>query len=223
MNMKDVFEPLDRSSLYESVYSKISLALIDGVLKPDEKLRIRALAEQLGTSVTPVRDAILKLVQEGALEWRGPKDIRVPRMRASQFEEIRTIRLRIEGLAASLAAGKASAAQVEELRSILVEIESARNMDDHIAAIHLNRMFHGKIASIAGLPILEDMIQRMWLRMGPVIASIYASGGRAMIVHFYELLDAIAKRNAIDAETAMHNDINSAARVIRDSGLLAPD
>lgn len=54
------FQPMDRSSLYEGVYAQIARALSEGTLKPDDKLRIRTLSDQLGVSVTPVRDAILR-------------------------------------------------------------------------------------------------------------------------------------------------------------------
>lgn len=221
--MKDVFEKLDKSNLYQTVYTQISTALVDGALKPDEKLRIRALAEQLGTSVTPVRDALLKLVQDGALEWRGPKDIRVPRMRVSQFEEIRVIRIKIEGLAASLAAEKSTPGDIQELRSILSKIEVARDADDNTLAIRFNHQFHAKIAKVAGLPLLVDMIERMWLRMGPVISSIYEVGGQAMIVHYYDLMKALEQRNGPGAAAAIAEDINAAAKVIHSSGVLLPD
>lgn len=59
--------------LGSSVYSTLREALISGRLKPNDRLRIRELAEQVGTSVTPVRDAILQLAKEQALEMRTPK------------------------------------------------------------------------------------------------------------------------------------------------------
>jgi len=221
--VKGVFAQLDRSSLYETVYSQIALALIEGQLQPDDKVRIRSLADQLGVSVTPVRDALLRLVQERALEMRGLKDIRVPRMRVDQFQEVRLIRLRLEGLAAQLAAEKIDQASEMLLTRILEDNEEARTKNDLVTAVKLNRLFHSKIAEIAGLPVLCDMIEGMWLRMGPLISAVYLAGGRAMISYHYEILEALRKRDALAAETAIQADINATAEILLNSGLLQPE
>jgi DNA-binding GntR family transcriptional regulator len=218
--LREVFDPVPRESLYQSVYSRIALALIEGELGPDDKLRIRPLAEQLGTSVTPVRDAILRLVQDGALEWRSPKDIRVPRMQVAQFEEIRLIRLQIEGLAANLAAQKATSKDIEILEAIVRDNEVARTASDGREAVRLNRLFHAEISRIAALPLLDEMIQRMWLRMGPIISTAYPGGGRAMIQYHYEILDAVRKGDAQAAEVAIRSDINAAAEIVLTSDIL---
>lgn len=218
--MKDVFSTLDRSSLYETVYSQIALALIEGQLQPDDKVRIRALADQLGVSVTPVRDALLRLVKQGALEMRGVKDIRVPRMRPDQLQEVRLIRLRIEGLAAQRAASRIDRASEILLTRILEENETARTKGDHVAAVKLNRLFHSEIATIAGLPTLHELIENMWLRMGPLIAAVYNAGGRAMISYHYEILEALRQRDPVAAEAAIQADINATAEILLGSGLL---
>jgi DNA-binding transcriptional MocR family regulator len=72
------FKTIDHSKLGEIVYQHIAGALTKGALKPGERLKIRDLAHEMGTSVTPVRDAILRLVHEGALLLKSPRDIRVP-------------------------------------------------------------------------------------------------------------------------------------------------
>lgn len=218
--VKEVFLQVDRSSLYETVYAQISLALIEGQLQPDDKVRIRALADQLGVSVTPVRDALLRLVKERALEMRGLKDIRVPRMHVEQLQEVRLIRLRLEGLAAQLAAARIDRTSEVLLTRILEENEEARAKGDTVTAIKLNRLFHSKIAEIAGLPVLRDMIENMWLRMGPLIAAVYVAGGRAMISYHHDILEALRKRDPVAAEAAIQADINATAEILLTSGLL---
>ncbi|WP_245429634.1 GntR family transcriptional regulator [Mesorhizobium sp. DCY119] len=218
-----MFNQLDTSSLSEAVYSKITLALIEGRLQPDDKVRIRALADQLGVSVTPVRDALLSLVKDGALEMRGPKDIRVPRMSVSQLQEIRLIRLRIEGLAARLAADKVDRTNEILLTRILEDNETARSSNVTSEAIRLNRLFHYKIAEIAGLPILLSMVENMWLRMGPIIAAVYMQGGRGMIQYHHDILDALRRRDGEAAEWAIRQDINTTADILLASNLLTDD
>jgi DNA-binding GntR family transcriptional regulator len=220
LRLKNVFLQIDRSSLYETVYSQIALALTEGHLQPDDKVRIRVIADQLGVSVTPVRDALLRLVRERALEMRGLKDIRVPRMRVDQLHEVRQIRLRLEGLAAQLAASRISLTEEVMLIRILEENEEAREKGDTATAIKLNRLFHFKIAEAAGLPVLRDMIDNLWLRMGPLVAAVYVAGGSTMISHHYDILDALKQRDPVVAEAAIQADINAFADFLLQSGLL---
>ena len=215
------FEPMDRSNLYEGVYATIARALTEGALKPDDKLRIRALSDQLGVSVTPVRDAILRLVEAHALEWRGPKDIRVPRMTARQLDEVRLIRLRLEGLAARLAAENIDRAGLGTLADMVAENELARSSGDVAAAVRLNRQFHFSLCHAAGLPVLRGMVQSLWLRMGPLIASVYEIGGEAMISHHYDILRAIERRDGNAADAAIQADINAAVEFFEKAGILA--
>ncbi|BDA87116.1 GntR family transcriptional regulator [Aureimonas sp. SA4125] len=214
------FQPIDRSSLYEGVYARLALALTEGALKPDDKLRIRTLSDQFGVSVTPVRDAILRLVEAHALEWRGPKDIRVPRMTARQLDEVRLIRLRLEGLAARLAAQNIDRPGLLALAGVVADNERARSAGNIAAAVRLNREFHFSICEAAGLPVLRGMIQSLWLRMGPLIASVYELGGEAMIRHHYDILRAIEEGDGDAADTAIQADINDAVKFFELAGIL---
>jgi len=215
------FAPVRQAHLYDTVYERLAEALADGILRPDERLRIRDLAAQLGTSVTPVRDALLRLVEGGAVEMRGPRDIRVPRMTRAQFEEILEIRLALEGLAAARAGVRAGHDDVAALGALLEAIEDARRLADPLPAIRLNRRFHAEIARASASPVLEEMIARMWLRMGPVIGVIYADGGAAMVAHYHPLIAALAAGDGARAREAICADIDAAAQIIRASGVLA--
>jgi DNA-binding GntR family transcriptional regulator len=129
------FQTIDHSKLGEIVYQHIAGALTKGALKPGERLKIRDLAHEMGTSVTPVRDAILRLVHEGALLLKSPRDIRVPVLHQDRYLEIRTIRLKLEGLAAERAASNASAADIARLERLI---------DDNESVLSRIRAGHGK-------------------------------------------------------------------------------
>ena len=215
-----LFAPVAQANLSKTVHARLAEALADGLLRPDARLRIRDLAAQMGTSVTPIRDAVLRLVEAGALEMRGPRDIRVPRMSLARFEEIREIRLALEGLAAARAAARMGAGDVAGLRALLAEIEAARAGQDPLPAIRLNRLFHAEIARLAGGAVLEEMIARMWLRMGPLIGVIYACGGAAMVAHYHPLIAAFAAGDGAGARVAICADIDAAAQIIRAAGVL---
>ena len=75
--MKPKLKPIESDHLWQRAYLELRTALADGRYHPGERVRLRDLAEELGTSVTPVREAVLQLVNDGALELRSPRDIRV--------------------------------------------------------------------------------------------------------------------------------------------------
>src|SRR5215472_4294926 len=100
------------------------------------------LAERLGTSVTPVREACLRLVSEQGLEIRSGRFIAVPELDLARYLEIRTIRTALEGLAAELATSHARPADIEHLSGVQRRFERARKAGDSRAAIEMNREFH---------------------------------------------------------------------------------
>lgn len=208
------FETVERESLGETVYSRVAEALIKGRFAPDARLTIRDLAQSLGTSVTPVRDAILRLIQDEALVQKSAREVRVPIITLERYREIRQIRLKLEGLAAREAALKAKARDVERLRDLIDRNEQAIADKDWIGGLELNQTFHFALADIASMVVLRGILNRLWLQMGPLIAESYHEGGRAMIDNHYKVLAAIENRDADAAENAIVADITEGGNVI---------
>lgn len=221
--MANDFEAIDHLNLGEVVYQRIAAALVKGALHPGQRLRIRELAEQMGTSSTPVRDALIRLVHEGALKMQSLRDIRVPILDPVRYLEIRDIRLKLEGLAAERAAEAATPEDIARLERYLAENERFIAVGDIASAVETNQIFHFELAEIAAMPVLRAILQNLWLQMGPVIAAAYAGGGRTMIEHHYAVLDAIRRRDGGAAKKAIRDDLLSGGTVIIDSHVLSPD
>ncbi|WP_119255460.1 GntR family transcriptional regulator [Shinella zoogloeoides] len=201
------FETLDHSNLNSTIYGALCDALIQGRFQPGDRLKIRDLAEQFGTSVTPIRDAILKLANDEAITFRSPRDIRIPAMSEARYREIRSIRVRLEGLAAETAAQVATSADIAALEAILRENEAALACGDGLKGAELNQMFHFMLPKIAGLPVLNGILRRLWLQMGPLISDAYLPGGRAMIDHHYPVVEALKRHDPAAASMAIVDDI----------------
>lgn len=208
------FETLERENLGETVYSRVAEALIKGRFAPDARLTIRDLAQSLGTSVTPVRDAILRLIQDEALVQKSTREVRVPVITLRRYREIRQIRLKLEGLAAREAALKADAKDVEHLRGLIALNERAIADKNWTEGLALNQTFHFALADIADMVVLRGILNRLWLQMGPLIAESYQEGGRAMIENHYAVLAAVEKQDADAAERAIVADITEGGKVI---------
>jgi DNA-binding GntR family transcriptional regulator len=215
------FKTIDHNNLGEVVYQNIAEALIKGALRPGARLKIRDLAQEMGTSVTPVRDAILRLVHEGALLLKSPRDIRVPVLHPDRYLEIRTIRLKLEGLAAERAAAMADTNDIKRLEMLISNNERALSARDFALATEINQVFHFELANVAAMPILRGILHNLWLQMGPIISAAYGEGGRTMIEHHYDVLDAIRKHDAQAAKQAIRDDILSGGDIILNSNVLS--
>lgn len=211
----------DKSGLAVEVYDRLAHELMSGALPPGTRLKIRDLADKMGVSVTPVRDAVWRLVNHGGLQFQSPRDIRVPVLERSRYLEIRTIRLDLEGLAAERAAEIATAQDIARLEALVRDNEAALSSGDHLQALRLNQQFHLALPEIARMPILLDLLQKLWLQMGPLISSGYRHGGRVMIEYHYPVLDAIRAGNSAAARKAIQGDILAGGDVLWHRGALA--
>ena len=138
------------TSLRTQVYDSLRQALTTGRFAPGQKLTFRFIAGALGVSLTPVREALGRLVAEGAFEMQPNRSVRVPLMTRARIMELRDIRMALEGLAAAKAALAADRRQVAELRRIALAIVAARRQADSVADRQNIREFHFTLYGMAG-------------------------------------------------------------------------
>ena len=105
-------------NLQEQLYQNIRSGLLSGRFQPGERLKIRDLAAEWGTSPMPVRAALQRLVAEGALEGEPQRSVRVPPMTRERYQNIFQVRLGLEGLAVELAIPRLTPADLAELRDL---------------------------------------------------------------------------------------------------------
>jgi len=208
---------IDRENLSERVHATLCDAIIKGKFQPGDRLKIRDIAVELGTSVTPVRDAILRLTHDDALVFHSPRDIRIPVLGLARYLEIREIRLRLESLAAENAAERATDADIDRLTDLVARNETALAQGDATTGLELNQAFHFELSVIGDLPVLYGILRRVWLQMGPLVADSYVAGGREMIDHHYPVLDAIRRHDREAASAAIMRDILDGGRCILES------
>jgi DNA-binding GntR family transcriptional regulator len=204
----------DGVNLGGAVYAELCDRLVKGRFQPNDRLRIRELAEVLGTSVTPVRDAVLRLVQDRALVMRSQRDIRVPILTEEEYVEIRTIRMSLEGLAVEKAADRADDGLIADLKELAALNASALARGDSAAATELNQRFHFRLADGARMPVLRRILERLWLQMGPLIADMNRDVDQAAAKHHYVLVDALERGDGTAAAEAVRQDITDGGQAI---------
>ncbi|WP_152222233.1 GntR family transcriptional regulator [Pseudomonas sp. SCB32] len=212
--MQYSFAEVGHTSLGSSVYQMLQETLMSGQLKPGDRLRIRELSAQLGTSITPVREALLQLVNEQALVMQSARDMRVPVLSAAQFEETQSIRIGLESIAARAAAKLATEEQIEGLRQNIEANLAAIARDDMIETLRLNRSFHFMLADIAEMPLLRSFLSSLWMRTGPLIAVLYERSKPMTIDHHGGVVEALAARNPVAAMHAVTQDILDGQEIV---------
>lgn len=193
--------------LRDRVYLDLRYAMMAGKFVPGQKITIRQLAASLGTSLTPIREALLRLTAEGALDDRPNRSLRIPIMTKAKILELRDIRMAIEGLAAERAAERIQPAQAARLRSISLEIGAARDRADWATDIAKIGEWQFTIYHAAQMPVLMGMIESIWLRTGPYMNLLFPDfvrqkprEWRARVAQAMERGDGAAAANEIRAD-----------------------
>ena len=148
-------------------------------MEPGQRFTLRGLAAAIGTSAMPVREAVTRLAAEQALEVLPNRAIRVPLMTRERFLELRTIRLQLECLAIESAADKRDEDELAEIQRHEQEFLQARAQPDSRAAVRANKNLHFAIYRSARMPALLQIIESLWLQIGPVLNYDLASSARA--------------------------------------------
>lgn len=219
---------LARETLGERVTAELRALLVSGRLAPGEKLSLRRVAEALGVSMMPVREAVSRLAADKALEVLPGRAVRVPVLTLERFRELTRLRLVVEGFAAEEAARVATEEQVARVAVHEAIFAEAANADPPRSAdgVAANRDLHFAIYEAAGMPALVEMIERLWLKAGPILnidmrhEPIRLKGGNAVQAHA-ALLDAMRRRDPAAARAALESDIRAAAAHIESTGRLA--
>ncbi len=223
----DAIGALARETLGERVTGELRALLVAGRLAPGEKLSLRRVAEALGVSMMPVREAVSRLAADGALEVLPGRAVRVPVLSLAQFRELTRLRLVVEGFAAEEAARQATPADIDRIAAFDAAFRQAASADppDSAAAVAANRDLHFALYEAAAMPSLIEMIERLWLKAGPILnldmrhEPRRLEGGSAMQAHA-RLLEAVRRRDAPAARAALEDDIAAAAAHIEETGQL---
>jgi DNA-binding GntR family transcriptional regulator len=202
-------QPLEQGNLSARAYIALREGLISGQFRPGQRLVMQDLAEKLGTSVTPVREACLRLVSERGLELRSGRFVTVPPMTLARYMEVRTIRLSLEGLAAGLAAETATEEEIDRLVEIQTVFEKVDRAGDPEDAFRYNRDFHFAVYRLSRMDMLVAHIESLWVSMGPMLTVFFKEGEHKYIgaAEHQNVIAALRERKPAKARTAIERDL----------------
>lgn len=152
---------LHTPSVATQAYQRLKEAIVLGYFKPGERLVERELVKKMNVSRTPIREALKALEKERLVQIIPYRGVFVRSFGMEEAEEIYQVRLRLEPLAARLAARNRTQDDVEALRGIVRASWEALQSGQHKALVFLNQEFHGRIARCSGNTTLEQMLETL--------------------------------------------------------------
>lgn len=206
---------IERGALNARAYAVLRKALMAGRFQPGQKLLLRTLATEMGISVTPVREALLRLVSEHALVADSSRTLAVPVLSLQRFLEIRDLRIELEGRATEAATRRASPAELDALVSIQEQLMQRRQDGLFAEALAVNETFHFALYRLARMPVLYRLIEGLWVQIGPVLTRLHDRMERPNpeFQHPHELIvRAMRQGDATSARLALAGDITWASR-----------
>lgn len=198
----------ERVNRSEEAHAILREAISSGRMSPGQIHSVQALAEQLGVSRTPVREALLQLARQGLVEPVRNRGFLVVERSLQDVRDIFEIRLLLEPAAARAAARRANAEDVDRMQAHYHEMTAAARAGDADTTWKHDRAFHLAILEASGnsrlaqyIDALRDLIQRrgqLTTRSRQLQAIAREHG---------PILDAMEKRHGAGAEQAMRHHI----------------
>lgn len=204
-------------NLAQEAYGELKRGLMAGGFRPSSKLTIRELASAMGISPTPVREALVQLAAEGALEQTAGRSFVVPNLDAESYEDLRRLRELTEGEAAFRAAGRATDATIAELTRLHEHLIEAKSSADYRSALVWNQRFHFELAAAGGSRRLLRIVEGLWLQMGPLLNVLYENRdvpSRGERHSHLMVIEALHNRDGAAARDAIQADISGSATAI---------
>ena len=186
-------QPETTTSTHDRVYRALRTRIMHGEIAPGEALTLRGIGKQFDVSMTPAREAVRRLVAEGALLLSSSGRVSTPELSNDRIEELASLRALIEVELASRALPRAHIALIDRLQTINNAVADSVARRDAVSYIRTNLEFHRTLYLRAQAPAMLAMAETVWLQLGPTMRSLYGRLGRTEPPHNHKLIIAALK------------------------------
>ncbi len=209
---------LDPLKLRENAYFALRDAFTRGAFAPGDVLSLRQLADQLGVSLTPVREAVRRLVAEGALIDTPSRTLMVPPFDPRRARDLLAARLALEQLVLDRAMEGIDAAGIDRLAAIIARAAEAPDGRPDLVA---NHDFHFTLYRHARSDILLPMVEALWLQYGACLNLLLSRPGAEVVadhIHHREIVAALRAGDRAAAHAALEADITRSFTLLLNEG-----
>jgi DNA-binding GntR family transcriptional regulator len=205
----------ERELQHARVYRELREAIVTGRFVPGRPVTLRGVAEELGVSPMPVREALRQLVAERALEMFDNRRVAVPAMSPSRFAELCLARALLEPELATLALPRVTKADVEAMQALDAAIDRALARGDTGAYMRQNYAFHFRLYRASGSSVLLPLVESLWLQVGPFLRMVVGRLGTGYVVDRHQAaVRAIRARDEAALRDAIRADILDGQEII---------
>lgn len=201
---------------HQVVYEQLRVMILFGDLAPGQAVTIQGLVALLDAGMTPVREALRRLIAEGALTHQGNRRVTVPILTADGLEELGFMRKSLEPMLARRAAERMTPDQIAALSTCDADLNTAISRGDVGGYLTHNYRFHAMLYDAAQSPIMAATVDGLWLRFGPSLRVVCGRFGTSNLPDKHmDLLQALRSGDIDRVEQAMKEDVEQGMRQVR--------
>ncbi|MEM7488323.1 MAG: GntR family transcriptional regulator [Pseudomonadota bacterium] len=182
--------PDGAGAAHDRLYRALRSRIMHGELPPGEALTLRGIGRDYGVSMTPVREAMRRLVAEGALSLSASGRVSTPALSNDRIEELAALRSLLEPELAARALPRAHLALVDRMETINIAIAERIVKQDASGYIRTNLEFHRTLYLRAQAPAMLAMLETVWLQLGPTMRALYGRLNRTELPKNHRLIVA---------------------------------
>jgi len=203
------------SSAHDRVYRRLRSRIMHGEIEPGQALTLRGIGKEFEVSMTPAREAVRRLVAEGALFLSNSGRVSTPELTGERIEELAALRALIEVELASRALPRAHMALIDRLQAINTNVALAVEDRDSVGYIRSNLEFHRTLYLRAQAPAMLAMAETVWLQLGPTMRALYGRLRKTEPPHFHRLIIAALKAgDEPGLRLAVRSDVTQGLRML---------
>lgn len=204
------------ASAHERVYRSLRTRIMHGDLGPGAALTLRGIGKTYDVSMTPAREALRRLVAEGALLLSASGRVATPALSNDRIEELASLRALLEPELASRALPRAHFALIDRLEAINQGVNDVIARHDATGYIRMNLEFHRTLYLRAQAPAMLAMAETVWLQLGPTMGALYGRLNRTEPPYYHKLILAALKAGDDPGlRLAVRTDVTQGLRMLK--------
>ena len=203
-------KPVPRRNAQNDIVAALEHDIASGLIRPNQRLDEREIAQRFNVSRTPVREALNRLVSSGIVEYRPQQGMFASAMTMSQFFHMYEVMAHLEALCANLCARRMSRSDQQALSELHTGASSIAEAQDAAAYSRYNLAFHDLLYRGARNPVLEEQVRAMRRRLQPYRSYSFELPNRAResYAEHSQIVDLIMRGEGDAAERTMRNHMD---------------
>ena len=211
MSISKIKEP--NQAAHDYVYRGLRTRIMHGEVLPGTSMTLRGIGQDYSVSMTPAREAVRRLIAEGALMLSPSGRVSTAELNHDRIEELAVMRSLIEVELASRALPRAHIALIDRLKTMNASVSQAITTHDPVAYIRTNLEFHRMLYLRAQAPAMLAIAETVWLQLGPTMRSLYDKLNRKEPPHSHTaIIAALTAGDEPGLRLAVRSDITHGLR-----------